>query len=67
VESSTTTDNQATGGGERGGRDTSRESGKSDDESGSELSEHDDDLKVLKGIKFEVCFKHECKAYPGGD
>jgi len=43
-----TTDNQVSGGSEGCGSDTGRESGKSDDESGSELSEHDDDLKVVE-------------------
>jgi len=60
-----TTDNQIGGGSERCGSDTGRKSGKSDHESGSELSEHDD-LKVVER-DIEVCFKHKCKAYPGGD
>jgi hypothetical protein len=41
------TDNQVSGGSEGCGSDTGRESRKSDDESGSDLSEHDD-LKVVE-------------------
>lgn len=48
VESTTATDNQVGGGWEGRGSDTGRESGKSDDESGSEFSEHDDDLNVVE-------------------
>jgi len=65
VEGVSSTDNEI-GSRDGGGRDAGRESRKSDNESGSEFSEHDDDLKWLNGIKIEVCYKHECKAYPGG-
>jgi hypothetical protein len=47
------TGNQLTGSWKRLGRDTVRKSGKSDNESGGEFSEHDDDLNVGYGRKVE--------------
>jgi len=56
VESTTATDNQVSGGWEGRGGDTGRESGKSDNKSRSERSEHGDDLNVVERDKIRSLF-----------